>query len=126
MKKYILAIHALILIVLLAPCISQATVTVTPSSVNVVRGQTNTVVITYRFSGILDLPYMTSAEGRFLVGATLIERNNLPLTAIISGGIGTVTETVVLPVKIIERVLQQGTAQFSSYNHPDIVLLKMG
>lgn len=113
MKKLILALLALILTGLLAPSFSQAALTVTPSSVNVIRGQANTVVITYRFSDILDLPNMTSAEGRFLVGATLVERNNLPLTVIISGGIGTVTETVVLPVKILERVLQQGTAQFS-------------
>jgi len=56
---------------------------------------------------------MTSQEGQFRVGATLVERNNLPLIAIISGGIGTVTETVVMPVKIMEKVLQQGTAQFT-------------
>lgn len=114
MKKYILAILILFLTGLLAPTLSQAAVTVTPSSVNVVRGQTNTVVITYRFSGIFAAAgSMTSQEGQFRVGATIVELNNLPLIAIISGGIATVTETVVMPVKIMERVLQQGTAQFT-------------
>ena len=116
MKKCILDILALILTGLLAPSLSQAAVTVTPSSVNVVRGQTNTVVITYRFSGIFagigGMTSMTSAAGQFVAGGAQIERNNLPLTVMISGGIGTVTETVVMPVEIMEKVLQQGTAQF--------------
>ena len=113
MKKCILAILALILTGLLAPSFSQAAVTVTPSSVSVVRGQTNTVVITYRFSNSsFGSGSTTSPYGQFLVGTTIVEQNNLPLTAIITGGIGTVTETVVMPVKIMEKVLQQGTAQF--------------
>jgi len=113
MKKCILAILALILTGLLAPSLSQAAVTVTPSSVNVVRGQTNTVVITYRFSSIsLGAGNMISPYGQFVAGA-FVEQNNLPMTAIITGGIGTVTETVVMPVKIMEEVLQQGTAQFT-------------
>jgi hypothetical protein len=113
MKKCILAIVALLLTGLLTPSFSQATVSVMPSSVNVVRGQANTIVVTYRFSNIFDMLSVTSTEGRFLVGATIIEQNNLPLTVMINNGTGTVTETVVLPVKIMERVLQLGTAQFS-------------
>ena len=114
MKKCSLAILALILTGLLAPSFSQAAVTVTPSSVSVVRGQTNTVVITYRFSSSsCGSGSTTSPYGQFLVGTTIVEQNNLPLTAIITGGIGTVTETIVMPVKIMEKVLQQGTAQFT-------------
>lgn len=112
MKKYILAILALILTGLLAPSFSQAAVTVTPSSVNVVRGQTNTVVITYRISGVPDGNF-TSSEGQYLVGSTIVEHNNLPMTVMITGGIGTIAETVIMPVKVMERVLQLGTAQFN-------------
>ena len=112
MKRYILAILALILTGLLNPSLSQAAVTVTPSSVSVVRGQTNTIVITYRLSGVPDGSF-TSFEGQFLVGSKMVERNNLPLTVMIIGGIGTVTETAVMPVRVMEKVLQLGTAQFS-------------
>jgi hypothetical protein len=114
MKKYICAILVLLLAGLLAPSFSQAAVRVMPSSFNVVRGQTNTIVITYRFYDIdPGAGNMVSPYGQFLVGATPVEQNNLPLTAIMNGGIGTVTETIVLPVKVMERVLQQGTAQFT-------------
>ena len=114
MKKYILAILALILTGLLAPSLSQASVAVTPSSVNVVRGQTNTVVITYRFYNIVaGSGTMTSPEGQFFTTDSTIGWNNMPLTVNISGTIGTVTETVVVPVKIMEKVIQQGKAQFS-------------
>jgi hypothetical protein len=113
MKKNIFAIFALILTGLLAPSFSQAAVTVTPSSVNVVRGQANTVVITYRFSTMIaGSGSMTSPQGLFFTTDSTIGWNNLPLTVIISGGIGTVTETVVIPVNITEKVIQQGKSQF--------------
>jgi hypothetical protein len=113
MKKIILAILALILNGFLAPCISQATVTVTPSSVNVVRGQSNTVVFTYQFSGyVIGSGTLTSSQGIFYTLDGIIGYNNLPLTVTISGTVGTVTETVVIPVNIMEKVLQRNTAQF--------------
>jgi hypothetical protein len=112
MKKYILAILALILTGLFNPSLSQAAVTVTPSSANVVRGQANTVVITYRFLIGIGSGNEMSSQGQFFTTDSTIGWNNLPLTTLITGGIGTVTETVVIPVNIMERALQQGTAQF--------------
>ncbi|MDD5711934.1 MAG: hypothetical protein PHY31_04150 [Smithellaceae bacterium] len=112
MKRCIIAIIALILAGLLAPSFSRAAVMVTPSSVNVVRGQANTVVLTYRLSGVPNGSF-TSSEGQFVAGATLVDRNNIPVTVTITGGIGTIAETVIIPVRIMERVLQLGTAQFT-------------
>jgi len=112
MKKNILAIFALLLIGLLAASFSQAAVTVTPSSVNVVRGQTNTVVITYRFATIIGSGNEMSSQGIYFTPDTTIGFNNVPVTTFITGGIGTITETVVIPVNIMEKVLQSGTAQF--------------
>ena len=112
MKKSVLAIFALILTGLLAPSFSQAAVTVTPSSVNVVRGQANTVVITYRFSIVAGTGNEMSSQGQFFTTDSTIGWNNLPLTTFITGGIGTITETVVIPVNIMEQALQQGKSQF--------------
>ncbi|PKN37918.1 MAG: hypothetical protein CVU62_09365 [Deltaproteobacteria bacterium HGW-Deltaproteobacteria-2] len=113
MKKLILALLVLILTGLLAPSFSQATVIVIPSSVNVVRGQSNTVVFTYQFSGyVIGTGTLTSSQGIFFTPDTTIGYNNLPLTVTISGTVGTISETVVIPVNIMEKALQRGTAQF--------------
>lgn len=113
MKKLTLALLVLILTGLLAPSFSQATVIVTPSSVNVVRGQSNTVVFTYQFSGyVIGTGTLTSSQGIFFTPDTTIGYNNLPLTVTISGTVGTISETVVIPVNIMEKALQRGTAQF--------------
>lgn len=113
MKRFILAIFALILTGLLVPSFSQAAVTATPSSVNVVRGQSNTVVLTYQFSGyVIGNGTLTSNQGIYFTPDTTIGYNNMPLTVSIVGTVGTVAETVVIPVNITERALQRGTAQF--------------
>ena len=113
MKKCIFVILALLLTGLLAPSFSQAAVTATPSSVNVVRGQANTMTITYQFATIIaGTGSMTSPQGTFLTTDSIIGLNNLPLTVMINGGIGTVAETVVIPVNIIEKAIQQGKSQF--------------
>jgi hypothetical protein len=114
MKKFILAILALILTGLLAPTFTQAAVTVTPSSVNVVRGQANTIVFTYQFSGyVIGNGTLTSSQGIFYTSDMTIGYNNMPLTVSIIGTVGTISETVVIPVNIMEKVLQRNTAQFS-------------
>lgn len=113
MKKSIVVILALFLTGFLAPSLSQAAVTATPSSANVVRGQSNTVMITYQFSGyVIGSGSLTSSHGTFLTPDTIIGYNNVPLSVMISDTVGTVTETVVIPVSILEKVLQRGTAQF--------------
>ena len=93
MKKCILAILSLILTGLLAPSISQANVTVMPSSVNVVRGQTNTVVITYRFASVIGSGLEMSSQGIYFTPDTAIGINGVPVTTNIINGIGTITET---------------------------------
>lgn len=113
MKKFILAILTLILTGIFIPSFSRAAVTATPSSVNVVRGQSNTVVITYQFSGyVIGNGTLTSNQGIYFTPDTIIGYNNMPLTVSIVGTVGTTSETVVIPVSILEKALQRGTAQF--------------
>lgn len=98
---------------LIIPALSFAGVSVTPSSVHVVRGQANTVAFTYQFSGyIIGNGTLTSNQGIFFTNDGIIGYNNSPLTVNINNTMGTVTETVVIPVYIMERALERGTAQF--------------
>jgi hypothetical protein len=114
MKKCILSVGLLFLTWFFIPALSQAAVTVTPSSVHVVRGQANTVVLTYQFSGyIIGNGTLTSNQGIFFTTDAVIGYNNLPLTVTINNTVGTVMETVVIPVNILERALLRGTTQFS-------------
>lgn len=114
MKRYFSAIVFSVFASLLFSSFSHAAVSVTPSSVNAVRGQSNTVVLTYQFSGyIIGSGTLTSNQGIFFTPDIIIGYNNLPLTVTINNARGTVTETVVIPVGVMERALERGTAQFS-------------
>ena len=114
MKKLFISIFILMIAGFLAPSYSPAAVTVTPSSMNVVRGQSNTVAFTYQFSGyVIGAGTLTSSKGVFFTPDGIIGYNNLPLTVTIKDTVGTVAETVVIPVNILEKVLQRGTTQFS-------------
>lgn len=91
---------------------AQASITVSPSSVNVVRGQGNTVAVTYQFQ-VISQSTLLSAEGEFISGATVLDRVNLPLQVRIIAQRAVVTETLVIPAGLIERALQRGSAQFT-------------
>ena len=88
---------------------------VSPSTVNVVRGQTNTVPLVYQFSGVdARVPYFDSSAGIFkAVDNTEIGRVNNNLHVTLTGGRGTVAETLVIPAAIAERAVQRGSARFT-------------
>lgn len=91
---------------------AQAASSVSPSSVNVVRGQGNTVALVYQFSAINAAPYLDSSVGIFSSGGE-IGRVNTPLHATLTAGRGMVAETLVIPAAIAERAVQRGSARFT-------------
>jgi hypothetical protein len=70
------------------------------------------VVITYRFASVIGSGLEMSSQGIYFTPDTAIGINGVPVTTNIINGIGTITETVVIPVNITEKVIQSGTAQF--------------
>lgn len=111
MKQKIIFYFLSFLLAFIAIAETQAAVNISPSSVNVARGQGNTVALTYQFSGYPGTTVFNSAEGVFWGGSEL-GRVNFPLTALLTGGRGIVTETLVIPAAIAERAIQQGSVRF--------------
>ena len=112
MKQKMIFSFLSFLLAFIAMAETQAAVNISPSSVNVARGQGNTVALTYQFSGYPGSTVFNSAEGVFWGGSEL-GRVNFPLTVLMTGGRGIVTETLVIPAAIAERAIQQGSARFS-------------
>jgi len=118
MKKIMLAIMTFVVTALIGSSLCMAAVSVTPSSVNVVRGQSNTIVLTYQFSGyVAGSGILNSSQAIFFTNDSTIGWNYTPLTVTINNTIGTVSETVVVPVNVMEKALQSGTAQFFYRRH---------
>ena len=84
---------------------------VSPSPVNVVRGQTNTVTLVHQFINA-QVPFFDSSVGIFSSGGE-IGRVNTSLHATLTGGRGMVAETLVIPAAIAERAVQRGSAIFT-------------
>ena len=95
---------------------AQALPVVSPKYVNVVRGQSNTVALVYQFSTNGPITSLNSSEGIFSSGGE-IGRVNTPLYVTLTGGRGTVAETLVIPAAIAERALQRGSARFTYERH---------
>ena len=91
---------------------AQAASIVSPLTLNVVRGQSNTVALVYQFSNVQSTA-LDSTAGIFTAGGFEIGRVNTPLHTAISVGRGTVAETLVIPVAIAERAVQRGSARFA-------------
>ena len=93
--------------------ISSSQAGVSPSSVNIVRGQSNTLALVYQFGG-LTATSCRSSEGTFSDYTDIIELGKIysPLHTMVTHGSVTVTETLVIPTAIAERAVQQGSARF--------------
>ena len=89
---------------------AKASNSVSPTTVNVVRGQTNTVALVYQLT-VNGAPYVDSSVGIFSSSGE-IGRVNTPLHVTLTGGRGMVAETLVIPAAIAERAVQRGSARF--------------
>jgi hypothetical protein len=108
MKKLIQSL-ALMLVLLSAWQVSAQTVaplgvTVSPSSVQVSRGRAATLPLIYTFRGDFDGCSLVSAQGQFL-SELMNETNPVPLVIPVNNGIGSATETLTIPVRVIEKVI---------------------
>ncbi|MHB8882858.1 MAG: Ig domain-containing protein [Thermodesulfovibrionales bacterium] len=85
-----------------------------PSSVSVPRGRNSTAGITHQFTGDPSTTVaLQSPSGVFHINGEVLDVNALPLTAVITNGRGQVSESVVVPVRIIELALQRGSNRFT-------------
>ena len=114
MLKRTFCIILLVVSAVFLSCESYADVTVSPSSFSIARGQATTVTLQYQFNNIDPaFPVLVSPNALFRIGFDTIGSNPVPMSVVVRGGRATAVETVVIPVGIIERVLQRGTANFS-------------
>jgi len=92
----------------------QASVNVTPSSLHIPMGQSSSQNVQYQFTGNTTINIsLNSPNGSFMVGNDTIETNPSPLTITVKNGAGTVSETILIPVKVIERALKIGSNSFT-------------
>jgi hypothetical protein len=115
---YVAGLAALIIGFLPAGTASAA-LTVSPPQLSVPEGQTTTVAITYRFSGLISrvsLPYsgpMSSSFGEFRLGRGIVITVPTTVTATIQGGSGAVTETLTVPASVLDAARRQGATSFT-------------
>lgn len=106
-----LANMGLILIILFTLFVSSAhaVVSTLPSSVNVARGQSTSVTITYAFSGVVLDGTWTSQQGFFTPNFGTVD---VPLSVTIQNGTGRVSETITISPAVVERAFKAGSGTF--------------
>ncbi|MBI5641313.1 MAG: putative Ig domain-containing protein [Nitrospirae bacterium] len=93
---------------------SLVTVTPVPSFFSIPRGQGSSAGVTHQFTGSPSTnDRIISPSGSFSVGNEIIDINAASLSALIRSGKGQVAETIIIPVRVIERALQRGTNRFT-------------
>lgn len=127
MKRYAgyFAVVTAILLLAVSAGQGEAAVSVSPSQAAVTPGQTNTIRLQYRFSGLLDAgavpgPYngIADSPGGTLLGGVFAEvvflgTISTPVIANISNGAGTASETLTLPASLIDSAIAQGIRQIT-------------
>lgn len=78
--------------------------TVMPSSFTVSRDTAGIQNITYALNATVDVN-LQSASGTFLAGGAVLGTAPVPLTAVVRGGRGTISETVTIPAAVIQKAL---------------------
>ena len=102
--KRILSFLCVLFILLVSAQIAEATVTSIPSSITIPRGLQSARSITFRMTSLsLTCTFGNSPFGEFRSGATSLGTVNTFLSTPITGGSGTVAETIVIPVGVIKR-----------------------
>jgi hypothetical protein len=88
-------------------------VVTTPGSVSVPRGRSSVYSVSYIFTSGREVNVsLNSSAADFMVNGETIGTNAAPLTAIISNGHGTISETVNIPVRVIESAIRKGSNSF--------------
>ncbi|HFC98326.1 MAG TPA: hypothetical protein ENJ40_07715 [Thermosulfurimonas dismutans] len=88
--------------------------TVSPSAVRVPRGETSVRTLTYTFRASAPTTLtLTSSQGVFKAGATVLGRVSRPISVTITGRTGTATETLTIPVAVLRRALSRGITTFT-------------
>lgn len=107
MKKngYLLLILTIFLILIET---TEAAITTSPSSITIPRGLQTTKPITYNITTPVGpaCTQATSLNGEFISGPYILGTVNTTLSAVLTGGSGTTSETVVIPIGIIKRAEQ--------------------
>jgi len=117
-KWYIAGLAAMFVGFLPAGTVSAA-LAVSPQRLSVPGGQTTTVAITYRFTGLVSrtsTPYsgpMSSPSGEFRIGRGIVIPVPTTVTAPIQGGSGAVTETLTIPASVLDAARRQGVPSFT-------------
>lgn len=85
-------------------------VTPIPSTIYIPRGQSSTRNINYQFKStpVTNIT-LTSQRGDFLVNNEVIESVEKSITANISNGIGSASENLIIPIRIIEKTIRKNT-----------------
>ncbi len=109
----ILKYSILIVLIILVASLANAAVSTSPSSINVAKGRSTGVTISYSFSGITSDGVLTSSSGNFLLGAQNIGSINVPLNVNIQNGAGRISETIMVSPSVIERAFRQGMGTFT-------------
>ena len=78
----------------------------TPPSVTIVGSMDATQTVTYQFTSTAGTSLqLASPSGQFIAGGATISTNNQALPVTIQNGSGQATETIVLPLSVIQRTL---------------------
>jgi hypothetical protein len=93
------------------------TVATTPSSFSVTQGMATSIPVLYRGAetgtGLPTDVIYTSPSGRFeLASGEVIGTNPGPLVLQLRNGVGSVAESLIIPVAVVERALQRGANRF--------------
>jgi hypothetical protein len=90
--------------------------TPTPSSFTLVRDLPSTQNITYLFTSsppLVGTLVLSSGSGSFTAGGQVIGVNSRPLTATVAGVSGTVSESLPVPIRVLQNALRTNTNRFS-------------
>jgi hypothetical protein len=92
---------------------TEAAITPSPSSFTIPQGFQTIKPITYNITApFIDCTQATSLSGEFISGPNILGTVNTTLSAQLTGGLGTATETVVIPIRIIKRAEQLQVNRF--------------
>ena|GEM_PF-1574626 len=85
-----------------------------PSQISIPQGQSSSTGIQYQFRATSPVNVRASSSSGTFTGPTgTLSTNNTPVSATITNGFGSAVETIVVPIGLIERVLQTGQNRFS-------------
>ncbi len=114
MKKKIGYLLLVLTIFLILIETTEAAITTFPSSITIPRGLQTTKPITYNMTTPIGsaCTQATSLNGEFISGPYILGTVNTPLSAVLTGGSGTASETLVIPIRIIRRAEQLQVNRF--------------